>query len=133
MLDWLRTDIQAAWDLTGGLAQPEQLGVWAALLAQEYAELVDPEAGIRRLRQVLELLREAGPAWSLAVALAALGAVLKRLDKAGARRSLEEALELYRKLGNQIGQAETLRSWGKSLSSRGLTPKRWRSSKRDVR
>ncbi len=119
VLDWLRPDIQAAWELAGGLTQPEQLGVWAALLAQEYAEFVDSEVGIQRLRQVVELLRGSGPVWSLAVALAALGAVLKRLDKPSARRSLEEALELYRKLGNRIGQAETLRMLGEIAVEQG--------------
>jgi predicted ATPase/DNA-binding SARP family transcriptional activator len=119
VLDWLSMDIQTAWDLAGGLAQPGPMGAWAALLAQEYTKFVDPELGARRLREVVELLREHGPAWSLAVALAALGAVLKRQDKAEARRCLEEALDLYRKLGSQTGQAETLRELGKIAIEQG--------------
>jgi tetratricopeptide (TPR) repeat protein len=113
VLDRRRTDIQTAWELAGGLAEPGSLGVWAALLAQEYAKFIDREVGIQRLREVVDRLRVAGPAWSLATALAALGAVLKSSDKTEARRCLEEALDLYRKLGSQVGQAEALNELGR--------------------
>ena len=95
--------LQRALELRNSLNPEDQYGAWYAILADGYGIKVDDQTAIQMLRENLEILRQRGDRWGTALTLHRLGARnawIGAVDEA--RQSYEEAVSMFRLLGDQF-------------------------------
>jgi predicted ATPase/DNA-binding SARP family transcriptional activator len=101
--------LQRALELRKSLDPADQFGIWYTLLADGYGLKVDDQAAFQMLRENLEILRQRGDRWGMALTLLRLGERYAWTGAADeARQSFEEAAELFRSLGDQYQLADCL-------------------------
>ncbi|MFO7537314.1 MAG: alpha/beta fold hydrolase, partial [Chloroflexota bacterium] len=106
-----------AWSLASTLPTFDALGYWGTLLAYLYGRIINREAGIERLRHVVERKRQEDASWEVAFALEMLAHLRLRVYKETAERAeteayLSEALAIFESLGDEREGGYTMRQLG---------------------
>ncbi|HEX5837526.1 MAG TPA: BTAD domain-containing putative transcriptional regulator [Anaerolineales bacterium] len=106
-----------AWSLSEQM-DIQELGFWGILLAFIHGRLIDVEAGVRKLKQLLPHFKDSDHTWELANTYLHIARLLNYGNEmsAGERdfmvECLSQAREIFTSLGDHINRGYTLSQWG---------------------